>query len=295
MKTLQERLLVGDNAFIGVNHLSQESLRSRQKLDPKEIGEIINIALESGAQGLVCSDNPLVVDALQHLKLLQYRREFGIFLILPDVRRYLEIVSDNGTVGLAKEILGDLSLTSRLKLIVGGGLAAAKWDPSSILGSYLSAQVSTFEKKTPSSSRVRAVLLHEMVTELIVSFNLQSLCRNFIDLASDSLGVMPGFVTRNFASFVKFAKVAGIELERIIVMTPFNKVGFQMNPSLEACEAALASTKDANIIAMSILAGGYLSLAEACQYLESLPVDVTRVIGVSSRKQAEVTFTLARS
>ena len=64
-------------------------------------------------------------------------------------------------------------------------------------------------------------------------------------------------------------------------------------PSLEACEAALASTKDANVIAMSVLAGGYLSLAEACRYLESLPVDVARVIGVSNRKQAKATFTVA--
>jgi hypothetical protein len=52
--------------------------------------------------------------------------------------------------------------------------------------------------------------------------------------------------------------------------TPFNKVGFLMNPSRTECEKASADLSEPTVIAMSILAAGYLKPKEAINYLQSL-------------------------
>jgi len=72
-------------------------------------------------------------------------------------------------------------------------------------------------------------------------------------------------------------------------MTSFNKVGFQMNPSREECENAL-SQYQGEIIAMSILAGGFLQVKDAYQYLSKFQKINNAVIGVSSIEHAKKTF-----
>ena len=73
-------------------------------------------------------------------------------------------------------------------------------------------------------------------------------------------------------------------------MTPFNSIGFQMSPSREACELCLSGLSDADVIAMSIMAGGYLNLDQAFQYLRTLPKLSGVAIGASSKEHAEETF-----
>jgi hypothetical protein len=80
-------------------------------------------------------------------------------------------------------------------------------------------------------------------------------------------------------------------IDEKVIMAPFNKVGFQMNPSREECEEALRECKH-DVIAMSTLAAGYLKPAEAYEYLFRLPNIRSVVVGVSSKKHAEETFRL---
>jgi len=62
-----------------------------------------------------------------------------------------------------------------------------------------------------------------------------------------------------------------------------------MNPSREECENAI-SEYQGEIIAMSILAGGFLKVKEAYQYLNALPKINNMVIGVSTIEHAKNTF-----
>jgi hypothetical protein len=54
---------------------------------------------------------------------------------------------------------------------------------------------------------------------------------------------------------------------KLTLTSSFNKVGFQMCPSQPECEEALERAKDAEVIAMSVLAAGYLKPADAFGYL----------------------------
>jgi hypothetical protein len=79
-----------------------------------------------------------------------------------------------------------------------------------------------------------------------------------------------------------------------LIATPFNKVGFQMNPSGVECEKALAKIPEPNVIAMSILAAGYLKPSEAITYVKNLPNLLGVVVGVSKESHACETFKLLK-
>jgi hypothetical protein len=109
------------------------------------------------------------------------------------------------------------------------------------------------------------------------------------------VGIKPGFETRNFAYLVSKFREWSVDFGEIIIATPFNKVGFQMNPSRTECEKALADLPEPNTIAMSILAAGYLKPPEAIDYIQSLSNLKGVVVGVSKEQHARETFKLLAS
>ena len=63
-----------------------------------------------------------------------------------------------------------------------------------------------------------------------------------------------------------------------------------MNPSQAECEKTLKEIPQAEIIAMSILAAGYLGPFDAAQYIAKLSNVSHIVVGVSNERQASETF-----
>lgn len=286
-----DRILIGDNPFIGVDHLSQE--RSREKkiiCDSVEIGRIIDCALSSGAEGVVCSAHPNMKDALGFLKKQEYAKEFGVYLIVPDVQSYVRLASERGMLGLINETFGKLSLTGKAKAAIGSGLSALTSNPKKLMKTYLNVEGSLFRKSLPKNAKLKSIFLHELITELIISFKMGDLAKEYVDFLSRSMKIKPGFVTRNFSKFVDFALEAKLPMSEIIVMSPFNSIGFQMNPNRESCEKKLTENPELNVIAMSVLAAGYTNISEAASYLSKLRSNVSCVVGVSTIEHAIETF-----
>jgi len=67
-----------------------------------------------------------------------------------------------------------------------------------------------------------------------------------------------------------------------------------MNPSRLECEKALSDVEGLNVIAMSILAAGYLKPLEAMDYIRSLPNLEGVVVGVSKEHHTRETFKLLK-
>jgi len=104
----------------------------------------------------------------------------------------------------------------------------------------------------------------------------------------------PGFETRNFVYLVNKFREWGLNLDDVTIATPFNKIGFQMNPSRTECEKALGNLPESTLIAMSILAAGYLKPPEAINYIRDLSNLKGVVVGVSKEKHARETFKLLK-
>ena len=137
---------------------------------------------------------------------------------------------------------------------------------------------------------IESVMLHEVVTDMALALGSDWLIKSFIDFLLE-LKIKPGFETRNFAYLVYKFKEWDIDFSRIVIAAPFNKVGFQMNPSKKECEKALAEVRESNTIAISILAAGYLRLLEAAEYIQTLSNLKGVAVGVSKEHHACETFT----
>ena len=140
---------------------------------------------------------------------------------------------------------------------------------------------------------IRSILLHEIITDMAIALNLESLVKAYIAFMNNRR-IKPGFETRNFSYLVNKFKEWDIDFKGLVIGASFNKIGFYMNPSKDECEKALTEVSGCTVIAMSILAAGYLKPVEAIDYVRGLPNANAIVVGVSNELQARETFNLLR-
>ena len=289
--------LIGDNGFIGVSHLSQERARERsEKLDVSEIVGIIEAANVAGASGYTFSTHPTnmqVLTALRRSKTLG--DEFGLYPVLPYAQGYVRLANEKGIRALVDETLSKLPLMHRARAVVETGISAVRLDPVGLMRAYVDVELKSYVGPKPEKSAIRSVLLHEVVTDLCLGLGNLSLLDAFARLIREEYHLSPGFVTYNLARFVELFRQEEMTLKDVTIMTPFNSIGYQMSPSRQACETCLSSLSESNVIAMSLLAGGYLSLDQAVEYLRSLSRRVGVAVGVSTRQHAEETFSRLRT
>jgi hypothetical protein len=211
---------------------------------------------------------------------------FAIYPVLPYAAGYVRAINEKGIIGLITDIFSQLPVTEKAKLIVHGSISSLTFNPIGAMMAYIDSELS----KIPRNTNIQSVLLHEVITDLGISFGAIEMFESFIRHTRDKWHVMPGFVTRNFPKLVSLLHEMNLSFSDIIIMAPFNSIGFQMNPSKESCEECLSKMENANVIAMSILAGGYLTLSDGVRYINNLPNIAGTVVGVSSVDHAERTF-----
>jgi hypothetical protein len=164
-------------------------------------------------------------------------------------------------------------------------------NPEAVMRTYLSYEISRIRDATGKRGKIESVLLHEVVTDMALALNLDWLFEGYVDFLSKQK-ITPGFNTCNFAYLTKKLGEIGVDLGKVVIAAPFNKSGFQMSPSQAECEKALASLDRPLLVAISILAGGYLELHEAVDYVASLPNLKGVAVGISKPTHASETFRL---
>ena len=289
-----DRLILGTNSLLGVSHFSRTEARSKLlALSERKMVETIDAALTSGATAINLSPSNRFYRLLEKMKEDNSSHEFGVYLMLPDFERFRDVMLTKGVTGVMQELLSSMNWSERVSAATRGLAALLTSDYSTLLDVYLNLEVQRLDQALPSRAHLRSVLAHEQLTDLAIALDANQILREFVEAVSKK-GVMPGFVTRNFPLFVRFLDESGINTDNVVIMTPFNKIGFQMTPDRRACERTLASTGLSKVVAMSILAGGRLDLQGATTYLKTLDGISSVVVGVSSRLHALETFSKLR-
>jgi hypothetical protein len=289
-------LLVGDNPFHGISHLSQE--RSRSRADTITHADyaagLVATALENGADGFMFSVDDTTLSILRIIHEKEGEINLDLYAIVPYAYDYVRLATQAGGItGLARKVAKEIVISFNIKAMATGLKAAATIDPKALLKTYLTYEISRIKSSAGKGMNLKSVMLHEIITDMALALNLDWLFKAHIEFMLKK-GIKPGFETRNFAYLVNKFKDWNIEFNDIIIATPFNAVGFQMNPSREECEKALVDVGAPSIIAMSILAAGYLKPLEAINYIKTLPNLKGLVVGVSKEHHARETFKLLK-
>jgi hypothetical protein len=289
-------LLVGDNPFHGISHLSQERSRIRgdTSTHPEFAADLVKTSLQNGANGFMFSVSETTLSILKTLRETNDIQNLSLYVIVPYAYEYVRLATQlGGFPGLAKKFGKELVASRNVGAIASGLRGVMGMSPVVLLKTYLSYEISRTKSAAGKRAKIDSVLLHEVITDLALALDLDWLFKSYVSFLLDH-DITPGFNTCNFAYLVKKLGDLNIDLRNVIIAAPFNKVGFQMNPSREECEKALAGTPEPIAVAISILAAGYLKLPEAIDYIAALPNVKGVAVGVSKESHARETFKLIR-
>ena len=286
--------LVGDNPFHNISHLSQERTRERgyKHTAPDQAAHLISIAAENGANGFLFSVSDTTLAILRALKKMGASEGLDLYPIVPYAYEYVRLATQVGGIpGLAKIFSKRLVTSGSLGAIVRSLDGIFRAQPPSLLKAYLTYEMNRVNAAKGKNSHIRSILLHEIIVDMALSLDLGWFFKEYSDFALKR-NLLLGFNTCNFAFLIDKLEEWDIDTSETLVAAPFNKIGFQMNPSKAVCEEALKAVQKPILIAISVLAAGYLKPTEAVDYLASLPNLRGAAIGVSKESHAREAFKL---
>ena len=290
-------LLVGDNPFHDISHLSQERARVRDSLagNPRLAADLLVSSLENGANGFMFSVSGTTLSILREVRQKGAIERLRLYAIVPYAYEYVRLATQLGGIpGLAKRFGKEIVLSGNFEAMFFGLKGAATADPASIMKAYLSYEIARVKSAAGKKANLDSVMLHQVITDMALGLNLRWMFESYVDFMVRR-GITPGFNTGNFAFLVDRLREWGLDLDRVVIAAPFNEAGFQMSPSKAECEKALLGVCQPLLVAISILASGYLGLNEAVDYVASLPNLKGVAVGISKPAQASETFSLLRN
>jgi hypothetical protein len=281
--SMVRELLLGDNPFIGVSHLAQDKAmeESREATLERKV-KVIEAALKGGATGFAFSTHEANLELLTHLR--KYRKDLlqklNYYILLPYAQFYVRKSNIVGTPALIKSVLlkSMMKNPSAVSRIVASTLTL---NPKKFVELFIEAELLPYLDILPKD-RVKSVLMHEVLTELLIAFNLADLLECLDKFIRKRLKIAYGLETRNISQLHTWLDGIGYYPEYI--MTPINPLGYQMAYSKErAEEAILALNSRSKIIVINILASGAITLDEAIEYLSKFKDMIYAITSASIR------------
>lgn len=276
-----DRLLLGDNQFFGVNHMSEEKARAQgmRFQDLAAVIEVLDAAYEEGVRTFMCTTHDRIGLVADHFRAHPERYpEMKFFPCMPYAHKYANAMTEDGMVGAVRRFLpaGGL-LDSALR----GGRALATKDVEGVMTLLIDAEMKMFhDLATP------VVFLQNVVVDLLLGLGFDDAFRVFATHIREKYGAEPGFITMNLPLLLDTLDRVGVD--NPIVCASMNKIGFRMCGGAAAYEQALR-TRRFRPIAMSVLASGALSPREALEWACALPNLEAIAFGASSRRNIRST------
>jgi len=277
--TIRE-LLLGDNPFIGVSHLGQAKAREeKEKSSLQNRVEVIESAIGGGATGFTFTTHEANLELLTHLS--DHRRDLldalNYYILAPYMQLYVRKANIEGTPAFIMSKMIDMLHKPLAILDVLTSLILLK--PGRVVGPLFEIELAPFLEILPKE-RIKAVFLHEVLTELVTAFHLKDLLTFLINHVRDRVGVGFGLETRNLGHLHRWMSMADCYPEYL--MMPLNPLGYQMAPSKEATERSIRELSEkTKIVAINVLASGAVNLEEAMNYLAEYEENLYAVTAAS--------------
>jgi hypothetical protein len=270
-----DRLLLGDNQFFGINHMSEEKARAQalrfQHLDA--IIEVLDAAYDEGVRTFMCTTHERMQGVCDHMRAHPDRyADFSFYPGMPYAHKYANAVTEDGMLGAVKRFLPDEGL---LNAAVRGGSSVAKKDIEGLTTLLIDAEMKMFD-----GLRTPVIFLQNVVVDLLLGLGFNEAFRIFAEHVRARYEAEPGFITMNLPALVDALDEVGID--NPIVCSNINKLGFRMCGGLTAYETVLRERRF-RAVAMSVFASGAIPAEEAIEWVCEQPNIEAIVFGASSR------------
>lgn len=273
--TGMDLLLLGDNQFFGINHMSEEKARAQaiRFQDTAAIIDVIDVALEHGIRTLMCTTHDRIAEVCDHVRADPERySDYRFYPCMPYAHKYANAITDNGMLGAVRQFLPEEGL---LNAAMRGGKSFLKKDIEGIITLLIDAEMKMFQGlNTP------VVFLQNVVVDLMLGLGFDEAFAVFDRHVRQRYGAEPAFITMNLPMLLDALDRVG--LENPIVCANINEIGFRMSGGIDGYERALKE-RPFRPVAMSVFASGAIAPEQALRWIHDHARVESIVFGASSR------------
>lgn len=279
-------LLLGDNQFFGINHMSEDKARAQaiRFQDTQAIIDVIDIALDNGIRTLMCTTHERIAEVCDHVRAHPDRyADYRFYPCMPYAHKYANAVTDHGMLGAVRQFLPDEGL---LNAALRGGRSFMKKDIEGIITLLVDAEMKMFQGlNTP------VVFLQNVVVDLLLGLGFDEAFAIFARHVRDRYGAEPGFITMNLPMLLDALERVGVA--NPIVCANINEIGFRMSGGIEAYQTAMRE-RTFRPVAMSVFASGAIAPRRALEWIHDHSNVESIVFGASSRASITSTTGIVR-
>jgi dihydrofolate reductase len=281
-----EKVLLGDNQFFAVSHLSDEKSRAQsiRFKDNSSIIRVIDQAIETGIKTFMCTTHDRIADICEHIRKNPAKYEgFKIYPCMPYAHKYANAVTELGIIGTIKQYVPGNIFSTFTK----GGMAYLSKDFIKLIEIFIDAEMKMFRGvDTP------VIFIQNVIVDLILGLKMFEIFREYDKYIRKKYNAEPGYITMNMPVLLDALNSIGIE--NPVICSSINKSGFRMSGGKEIYEKYLKEKKF-RPIAMQVLAAGALRPKEAIEYLGNFPQIESVLFGASSKAHIQETKELIES
>ena len=285
-----DKIIFGDNQFFGINHMSQDKAQqlSEKFYDIKNIFSVYDIAIEAGIRGIMLNSNERAKDICDYFSANSSRfRHLNWYPSIPYPHKYANLVAEKGILPAINEVLFNAnSLSDVAGLVMKAGSGVLSKNIIKIMQMLIDTEMKVFR-----GFNVKVVFLQNIVTDLILGFNIRILFEEYCQYVKKKFKALPGLITQNMPWLLNKLNEWGIR--EVVICTSFNKIGYLMSPDLISYKMAASQNNpdDYQIMAMSTLASGAISAFEAYEFINNQNIQSV-VFGASSAGHINETIKL---
>jgi hypothetical protein len=277
---MMDKVLLGDNQFFAVNHLSDEKSREQaiRFKDDSAIIRVLDQARETGINTFMCTTHDRIASICDHMRSNpQMYRDFNVFPCMPYAHKYANAVTELGIIGTIKQYVpGNIFGT-----FAKGGLAYMNKDFIKLMEIFIDAELKMFKGiNTP------VIFIQNVLVDMILGLKMYDVFKEYDQYIRKKYNAEPGYITMNLPALLDSLNSVGIE--NPIICSSINKIGFRMSGGKEIYEKYLTE-KTFRPIAMQVLAAGALRPKEAIEYLGRFPKIESVLFGASSKTHIQET------
>lgn len=283
--TQMDLLLLGDNQFFGINHMSEQKAREQaiRFQSDDAIIRVLDTALDHGIRTFMCTTHERMGAICDHLRANPERyADYRLYPCMPYAHKYANAVTEHGMLGAIKEFLPDDGLLSAA--LRGGGSLVRK-DIEGIITLLVDAEMKMFRGlSTP------VIFLQNVVVDLLLGLGFDDAFAIFARHVRERYNAEPAFITMNLPMLLDALDRVGIE--NPIVCANINELGFRMSGGIEAYEHALHE-RPFRSVAMSVFASGAIKPRPALEWIHDVSGVEAIVFGASSEASIASTVGIA--
>jgi len=285
-----DRIIFGDNQFFGINHMSQEKAQqlAEKFFDLNAIYRVYDMVFEAGIKAIMLNSNDRAKDICSYFRENKGKyQDIAWYPSIPYPHKYANLVAEKGIFpAIGETLFTDSSAKDVLEMAAKGGMAVFGKDTVKMMQMLIDVEMKMFR-----SLNIKVIFLQNIITDLILGYNIKEIFFEYCEYIRKKYKVLPGLITQNLPFLLK--KLDEWEIREVVVCSSFNKIGYLMSPDVESYTetAKKNNPADYQLIAMSTLASGAIPAKEAYSFINQQNIQAV-VFGASDKKHIEETVGL---